>query len=74
MNADTFGSVVNALIMALVGLWVWMLGVRMIGKPPGLRPEYDALHEQFGGKMRVAGPLAMVCAFVMLAIKLLSPR
>lgn len=74
MNADTFGSVGNALIMALGGMWAWMVGVRKVGKPPGLSPEYDAWHERFGGMLRVLGSLVMVGAFIVLAFQLLAPR
>jgi len=57
MQAETIGALVNGAIPILGGLYVTLLGFRVVGKKPGESLQYDEWHRKHGGKLKVLGPL-----------------
>jgi hypothetical protein len=53
------GTLVNAAIPFVVGVYCLLVGFRLVGKRPGADPKFDRWHERFGTVLKVAGPVLM---------------
>ncbi len=62
MTAGHIATLINAGIGVLIGVYVSLLGHRVIGKKPGVSPEYDKWHKDHGSLLRVLGPVIAVCS------------
>jgi len=62
------GSVVNAAIPFLVGVYCLLVGFRWVGAKPGANPKYDQWHARFGMFFKIAGPVLMALGVFYLII------
>ncbi len=62
------GSLVNAAIPFFVGIFLLLVGFRVIGKKPGEDPKFDEWHARFGVFFKVAGPVLIVLAVFYLVL------
>lgn len=60
MPANVLGDVVNFGLMVLAGLYITLLGFRVVGTRPGLNPQVDAYRARWGPVYRIVGPLLIV--------------
>jgi hypothetical protein len=60
------GALVNAAIPFLVGIYCLLVGFRIIGSKPGENPKFDAMHARFGTFFKIAGPVLMLIAVILL--------
>ncbi len=61
MDNDLIRTVlIQAGIPLVAGVFGTLLGYRIVGKPPGIDPRYDAWHKRFGNYLKVVGPLLIV--------------
>jgi hypothetical protein len=67
-EAKLMGVLVNAAIPFLVGIFCLLVGFRVIGSKPGVDAKFDAMHARFGTFFKVAGPVLMIIAIVLLAM------
>jgi uncharacterized membrane protein len=74
MSPDLLGSLVNDSIFIFVGLYIWLLGTRRIGKPFGVSPDYDAWHDRFRKMFTLGGPLLMMYGVLTFLINLTKGR
>jgi hypothetical protein len=56
------GSLINAAIPFFVGVYLVLVGFRLVGKKPGADPNFDEWHARFGLFLKIAGPVLMVLA------------
>jgi hypothetical protein len=74
MSPDTIGELFNFGLMALAGLYVTLLGYRVIGTPPGQNPKVDAHRAKWGPFYRVAGPVLIAGGVVLGLIRVAGGR
>ena len=48
-SADWYGKLVGNVLLAWVGVYLFLHGIRAIGKKPGADKAYDEWHEKWGG-------------------------
>lgn len=60
------GALVNAAIPFFVGVFVLLVGFRVVGKKPGEDPKFDEWHARSGVFLKVAGPILIVLAIIFL--------
>jgi hypothetical protein len=60
MNAHVFATLIEAVISIGGGLYATLLGFRLVGKPPGVDPNYDARIQKVSGILRICGPLVIL--------------
>jgi hypothetical protein len=70
MDPHTVATLVDAGIPFLGGLLVTLLAYRVVGKPPGQDPRWDAWHAKWAGLLKVLGPLLMGASVLMAVLKL----
>lgn len=61
-------ALVNAAIPFFVGIYVLLVGFRVVGKKPGVDPKFDEFHERFGTLFKVLGVACLVLSVVYLII------
>ena len=58
-NLDLWGEFVEALLPFFGGLYITLVGYRVLGKKPGQNPAYDAHMRKWGRWWRVGGLVLM---------------
>jgi hypothetical protein len=62
------GTLINAAIPFVVGVYCLLVGFRVVGSKPGANPKYDEWHAKFGIFLKVAGPVLMLLGVFYLVI------
>jgi hypothetical protein len=70
MNPHLTGALVDGAIPVAAGLYLTLLGYRVVGKKPGESEKYDRWHARFGRFFKVGGPLLILITVVRLAAEL----
>jgi hypothetical protein len=60
MRPEVIGQLVNGAIPFFGGIYVILLGFRVVGKKPGASLRYDEWHNRFGGTLKVCGPVIVL--------------
>jgi hypothetical protein len=74
MSAETIGGLANFGLMALAGVYLTLLGFRVIGTPPGQNPQVDAHRAKWGSIYRIGGPALIAIGLVLGLIRLFGGR
>ena len=72
MNANLIAGLVDAAIPFLGGLYATLLGNRIIGKKPGVDPNYDQKLERLVPFFKFGGPFLMVFGMFLVLKDLMS--
>jgi hypothetical protein len=70
MSPHVIATLVEAVIPIGGGLYGTLLGLRVIGKKPGVDPNYDLRMNKVSGILQICGPLMIVFGIVMAAVNL----
>jgi hypothetical protein len=73
MDPHTVATLVDSGTPFLGGLLVTLLAYRVVGKPPGQDPRWDAWHAKWGVYWKVLGPLLMGFGVLIAVQKLAAP-
>jgi hypothetical protein len=65
-------SLVGTAVIVLVSIWWLLLAYRVVGKPPGQDPKYDASIEYWGGTFKVMGVLGIIVLILQVVVLLLD--
>ena len=72
MRVEVIAALVDGGIPIVGGIYATLLGLRIIGKPPGESPKYDRWHERFGRTLKVLGPILVFFGISQMARGLLT--
>ena len=53
-------SLAGTAFLVLFSIWLLLLAYRVVGKPPGQDPKYDASMEYWAGTFKVMGVLGII--------------
>lgn len=70
MTPDVIASFVDGGIPLFIGVYVWLLAYRKVGKPEGRDPRYDAWCERYGPHLKWLGPLLVVFGVIQTVVNL----
>jgi hypothetical protein len=62
MSPELVGALGDAAISFCIGVFVALVGYRVVGKRPGEDARYDEWHRRWGWLFRIVGPLLMAVA------------
>ena len=72
MNGQTFANVIEALIPVGFGIWMTLLGHRLVGKRPGEDLLYDQKLDKICPKLKIIGPVLVLIGILFAIIHLLQ--
>lgn len=72
MRPEVIAALVDAGIPLLAGLYVTLLGHRIVGKRPGESMDYDLWFERYGAKFKAFGPLIFLFGLFRIAQTLMG--
>ncbi len=62
------GQLVNAAIPFCVGIYVLLVGFRLVGSKPGVNPKFDEWHARFGTLLKVLGVCCILLSIFYLTL------
>ena len=73
MSPDLIGNLVSSAIPLFGGIYVTLLGYRVVGMKPGMSLKSDEWHARFGRMFQIFGPLMIVFGLFESTMAFVSP-